>query len=130
AVVGVTTADQNELLRTSDCVPIPAGELCRGVDRVGPARGEEHLAVLERSKVGEPLREREDRFVRVSAEGRVRVELPQLALDGGGDLLPAVADVAVPECGSRIEVGAAFAVDELAAAPADDHQLFADIRHI
>ena len=52
-------------------------------------------------------------------------------LDGGGDLVAAVADVAVPERGGRVEVGAALAVDQFATAPADDYELLTrDLRHV
>src|SRR5205823_15028810 len=124
-------ADQRELLRPPDRVPVAARELGRSVDGVGAAGGKEDLAVLEGRKTGDALREREGRLVGVAAESRVRMELTQLTLDGGGDLVAAVADIAVPERGGRVEVGAALAVDQFAAAPADDYELLArDLRHV
>ena len=76
AVVGMATADQCQLLRPPDCMPVAARELRGGIDRIGAAGGEENLAVLERREVCNARGECQGRLVRVAAERRVGGELP------------------------------------------------------
>ena len=71
AVVGLLPPDDDLLARPADLVPVAAGELGGGVDRVGSAGGEEHLRPGDRRDRGQAFGQFDRRRGREVAEVRV-----------------------------------------------------------
>jgi hypothetical protein len=110
-VVGVRARDDELPVRLAHRTPVRPAQLGRGVDGVGAAAGgEEHLGVPDRYQSGDALGECLGGPVGEHVEGLVAGDLPHLRGRRVGEFGAAVADVAVPEAGDRIEVGAAGVV--------------------
>ncbi len=130
-VVAAIPGHDRSLLGPSERRPVAAGELARGVDRVGAPAGQEDLAVLDRRERRDTLGEIERRPRRELLEGVVRLERRHLACDRLGDLAPAVTHVAVPEPRGRVEVAPTVLVPEIGAFTArDDHLSVLDGGHV
>ena len=123
AVVRPGAGQDHGALGLPELVEVAPRELRRRVDRIGAARGEEHLAARDRRDRGKPVGEVEHRPRRVFAEGVVRVQRLQLRRDRLGDLAAAVADVRVPEAAGAVEVAPARLVPDVAAVAARDDEL-------
>ena len=111
AVVGLLAPDQHGALGLCAQLPVPAGHLRGGVDRVRAPAGEEDLRALDRCERRHALGERLGGSVREVAECGVRGELAHLGGDRIRDLGASPTDVAVPERGRGIEVAATGVVD-------------------
>ena len=106
AVIAALAADQAGAGRLAGGAMIGERDLQRGIDRLGARVGEEDAVEALRRDLGEPLGEIERQGMAHLERWR-EVEVHQLALDRGRDLLAAVAGIDAPE--------ARGAVDHLAA---------------
>ncbi len=110
--------------------PVAPDDLGGGVDGLAAAGAEEDGGVLDRGEVGDPLCEVECRAVRVVAEDVVRRQRAELLGDGVGDLDAAMADVAEPETGRRVEVLVPVGVPDPAPLAAGEDELVpVDLSH-
>ena len=125
AVVAVRAADDVEPLRLVQGLPVETRELRCCVDRVAAAHREEDLGTVHRRHRGELRGQLERRRIRHLAEDRPRLERAQLPRDRVGDLLPPVADVAVPEARGAVEVAVAGVVPDMDAFAAHEDELVA-----
>jgi hypothetical protein len=122
AVIGHSPPDHDRLARLPEFVPVAAGELGRGVDGVGTARGEEDLAARHRGEDGEPLGEFLGGGLGDVAEIGVVRDRAQLGGHRVGDLAAPVAHVGEPQACGRIEVPVARLVEDIDAVSASDHE--------
>ncbi len=123
AVVGVPPVHDHLLPGSSEGVPVAAGELRGGVDRLGAAAREEHRAAGQRGERGDALGQVERGPVGEPLEGVVGGQPPHLGGGGVGDLAPAVAGRAVPQAAARVDVLLALLVPHERALAVVDHDL-------
>ena len=109
-VVGVLPPDDDVALGVSLHRVHETAQLQRSVDGLRARRGEEDPAPGDGRPFGHHGGEALGRLVGEDVEGVVVLEHVDLGGDPLGDLVPAVADVAVPEAGERIDVGVAVGV--------------------
>ena len=106
AVVRARSSDEDPAPRLALDVPVAAGELRGGVDRIRAAGREEDDGIRDRRRRGEALGEPDGRLHCVRPERGVRGEALHLVPGRVGDLGAAMPDRAVPEPGRRIDVAA------------------------
>ena len=130
-MVGPAARQDDGALGLPDLVEVTAGELRRGVDRVGAPAREEDLAVRHRRQSRQAVGQVEHRAGREVAEHVVGVQLLELCRRCLRDLGTPVADVRVPEARRRVEVAPARLVPDVAAlAPVDDELVTVDDAHV
>ena len=122
-VVAELARHDHPLLGSADDVPVAADELGGSVDRIRSARTQEDDRVRDRRQIGEALCEGDRRLRRVRPERRVRRQPDQLGGNRVGDLLPPIANVAVPQRGGRVEVSPAVHILEPNALGRANHDL-------
>ena len=122
-VVGLLPSHEDRAIRLVEELPVPAGHLGRGVDRVGPTAREEHLGAADQGESRHSVGELERHRGHDVAEVRVGRQRRHLRRRGLADLGTAPSDVAVPEGRRRIEVAGAVDVPDVAAVPSVQDEL-------
>ncbi len=101
------------LARLADRAPVGTGELARRVDRVRSAAGsEDHFRAGNRHQFGDALAQRFGALIGVELEGLKGRQLAHLSRRRVAKLGAAIADVAIPQAGQRIEVCPAGGIDD------------------
>ena len=112
-----------DLLRLSLQVPVVAGDLERGLVRLGAAGGEVDVVESAGEELGQLGRQLDRRRRGEPEEGRHEGDLVDLLGRGLGQLAPAVPDIDVPEPGEAVDVAVAVRVPEVdALAPREDQR--------
>src|SRR5262249_58961792 len=102
AVIAALAADQAGARRLAVGAVIGERDLQRGVDRLRSGVGEEDAVETLRCDLGKTLGEIEGERM-THLKRRREIEIHQLALDGGCDLLAAVTGVDAPEPGRAVD---------------------------
>src|SRR5664280_375927 len=123
AVVSLFPPDNNRLAGLSAFPPVPAGQFHSGVDGIGTAGGEEHLAARHRRNGGQSVGQRHRGVDGVVAERGVRRNPADLQRDRVGDLGAPVPDVGEPEPGRRVEIAPAVGAPDPGTVTAGDDEL-------